>query len=567
MQTSLKESLINHGLISHKDWDQASLISQNGNDSIIRVLIQKGKLSEDNLLYIWSTDYGLKRKEKIAQFEIQNDLVRSVPIKFLKKNLLLPLNIKNNILNLALFDPLQLQAMDQLGTILKIKTIRPVLVSSEEIISGINQAYGEAKDQTTNILQGIEDGKNDYAFITDLKEETGGDLLEETSDAPIIKLVNHILSDSVRHKASDIHIEPYRDSLKIRFRLDGVLYNIHSLPKKLHAAIVSRIKILAGLNIAEKRIPQDGRIRICVGNRNVDLRVSSLPTAFGERLVMRLLEKDQRVLDMREIGLDSAALNALRALIGVSHGIILVTGPTGSGKTTTLYAALNEINTPDKNILTIEDPIEYQLDGIGQMQVNPKINLTFANGLRSMVRQDPDVILIGEIRDLETAEIAIQAALTGHLVFSTLHTNDAPGAITRLIDMGIEPFLVSSSVQAILAQRLVRTLCPHCKKKFDAQFVHLNKLGLDNIQEKLHEPFQAIGCSQCMNTGYKGRTGIFELLPVTEKIQSLILKTSEVNQLRKTAKNEGMLTLRWHGIEKIRQGTTTIDEVLRVTQI
>ena len=563
---SLKQTLLERGLISQEDWDQVSVASGNGNGNVARSLVQQKKVSEQDLLNLWSSEFDLTLKTAIDDSEIRPELVRDLPIQFLKKNLVFPLSLEQNGLRVAVFDPRQVAALDQLRGVLRAGRIEPVLVPGSEIVSAINRAYGQVNNEADNIIQDFDQDQDD-SFFTELEEEAGGDLLEESSEAPIIKLVNHILSQAVRYRASDIHVEPYQSDLKVRFRLDGVLYNIHSLPKKLHAAVVSRVKILAGLNIAEKRMPQDGRIQVRMGNSNVDLRVSSLPTAFGERVVMRLLEKDQRVLDMREIGLDRESLALLRRLIRISHGIILVTGPTGSGKTTTLYAALNEINTPDKNILTIEDPIEYQLDGIGQMQVNPKIGLTFASGLRSMVRQDPDVILVGEIRDLETAEIAIQAALTGHLVFSTLHTNDAAGAITRMIDMGIEPFLVSSSVQAILAQRLVRSLCPSCKEQFDPGSVELQELGLDSSEGNGFRPYRAVGCEHCMQTGYKGRTGIFELLKVTENIQSLMLKTSEANQVRQAAIGEGMQTLRRHGVQKVREGATTIDEVLRVTQV
>jgi general secretion pathway protein E len=567
IRPSLKHSLLERGLISQEDWEQASASAGNGNGSVARLLVQQKKLSEQDLLNVWTAELGLSRQSTIQDSEIRPDLVRDLPIQFLKKNLVFPLSLDEKGLRAAVFDPRQVGALDQLRGVLRAARIEQVLVPGSEILSAINRAYGQVDNEADNIIQDFDQDQEDDSFFSELEEEAAGDLLEESSEAPIIKLVNHILSQAVRYGASDIHVEPYQSDLKVRFRLDGVLYNIHSLPKKLHAAVVSRVKILAGLNIAEKRMPQDGRIQVRVGNRNVDLRVSSLPTAFGERVVMRLLEKDQRVLDMREIGLDQESLNLLRRLIRISHGIILVTGPTGSGKTTTLYAALNEINTPDKNILTIEDPIEYQLDGIGQMQVNPKIGLTFASGLRSMVRQDPDVILVGEIRDLETAEIAIQAALTGHLVFSTLHTNDAAGAITRMIDMGIEPFLVSSSVQAILAQRLVRSLCPSCKEAFDPGSLELQELGLDPAASNGFRPYRAVGCERCMQTGYKGRTGIFELLKVSENIQSLMLKTSEANQIRQAAICEGMQTLRQHGVQKIREGITTVDEVLRVTQV
>jgi general secretion pathway protein E len=465
----------------------------------------------------------------------------------------------------AVSDPLDLPALDQLRVLLGVRRIDPVLVPEAEILSAINRAFGQVQNGAEHIIQDLDETESE-AFFNEFEDQVSADLLDETSEAPVIKLVNHILSQAVHYKASDIHIEPYQQELKIRFRMDGVLYDNLSLPKKLHPAVVSRVKILASLNIAEKRIPQDGRINIRIGEREVDLRVSSLPTAFGERLVLRLLEKDVRVLNLQEIGLSLEHVDLFQRLIRISHGIILVTGPTGSGKTTTLYSALSEINTSDKNILTIEDPVEYQLDGIGQMQVNSKIGLSFANGLRSMVRQDPDVILVGEIRDQETAEIAIQAALTGHLVFSTLHTNDSAGAITRLIDMGIEPFLVSSSVQAIMAQRLVRRLCPLCKEAYSPSELEIRELdpGAKGLEGMFFRP---VGCDHCLQTGFKGRTGIFEFLRVTETIQSLLLRTSESNQIRQLAVQEGMRTLRQDGVRKVLAGETSIDEVLRVTQV
>ena len=586
---SISNALINQGIISKEEMEK--LNADNGNKSEITLpglLLQQEKIREQDLLQFWSKELGYHIQSKIADEEIFPEIVQNISIQFLKKNLVFPLKIENNTLTVAHFDPLRQEAIDQLRVLTQKEKVQTILCPSSEILSAINRAYGEVSEGAENIIQDLD--QEEDSFISELEEGVSEDLLDETSDAPIIKLVNHILSQAVRYEASDIHIEPYQHNLKVRYRLDGVLYNIFSFPKKLHAAVTSRLKILANLNIAEKRIPQDGRIQVKIGNRNVDLRVSSLPTAFGERMVLRLLEKDQRVLNLQEIGLDDDYLQKLKKLIHISHGIILVTGPTGSGKTTTLYSALNEINTSDKNILTVEDPIEYQMEGIGQMQVNSKIGLTFANGLRSMVRQDPDVILVGEIRDLETAEIAIQAALTGHLVFSTLHTNDASGAITRLINMGIEPFLVSSSIQGILAQRLVRTLCPKCKQAYSADPMLIQEFGLDptELLEQLYtdsskrdqngqipasaqyETFTLYtpqGCDYCMHTGYKGRTGIFEFLTVSEQIQSLMLKTSESNQIRNASIQEGMTTLRQYGVNKILNGITTVDEVLRVTQV
>jgi general secretion pathway protein E len=456
--------------------------------------------------------------------------------------------------------------MGDLHVIFAPVTVHASLAPAREILSAINRVYGQAEDDgASEIIQDLDQDEGED-LLTGLEEEVSADLLDETSEAPIIKLVNHILAQAVKGRASDIHIEPYHHELNIRFRLDGVLYNKLSLSRKLHSAVVSRIKIMAKLNIAEKRLPQDGRIEIRIGDRQVDLRVSTIPTAFGERVVMRLLEKGLRLLTLEEIGLPDRLLQDMYRLVTLSHGIVLVTGPTGSGKTTTLYAALNHINSPDKNILTIEDPIEYQLDGIGQMQVSSKIDLTFARGLRAMVRQDPDVILVGEIRDLETAEIAIQAALTGHLVFSTLHTNDAASAVTRLIDMGIEPFLVSSSVQAIIAQRLVRKICPECRRSYEPTREQLDEWGLGSLPEKT-TLYKAGGCPACLETGYKGRTGIYEFLHLDEALASLILQTSDANQIRTAAVARGMKTLRQCGMELVARGETTVSEILRVTQV
>ena len=371
----------------------------------------------------------------------------------------------------------------------------------------------------------------------------------------------------MRERASDIHIEPYHNNLKIRYRIDGILYDILTLPRRIQSPLVSRIKIMARLNIAEKRLPQDGRIDIRIGDRSVDIRVSIIPTAFGERVVLRLLDKTAEILKLSDLGMDVRGIKTFNKLIKSPYGIILVTGPTGSGKSTTLYAALSSINSPEINIITIEDPIEYQIEGVGQIQVNPKIELTFANGLRSIVRQDPDVILVGEIRDLETAEISIQSSLTGHLVFSTLHTNDAPSAVTRLIDMGIEPFLVTSSVIAIIAQRLVRVLCPRCKTPHIPDEESLYNIGIDRNTLQNHTIYMRNGCLACMNTGYRGRTAIFEIMIMDDPIKRLILKTSDANQIHELAVKRGMITLAQDGTQKVLNGVTTVEEVLRVTRI
>jgi general secretion pathway protein E len=375
-----------------------------------------------------------------------------------------------------------------------------------------------------------------------------------------------MFSQAVRDNASDIHIEPYQNSLKIRQRLDGILHDMLSPPKHVQSALISRVKIMAKLNIAEKRLPQDGRIELKVANREIDIRVSTLPTAFGERVVMRLLRKSAVMFSLGDLGMPEDRFIPFEKEIRSPNGIVLVTGPTGSGKTTTLYAALQSINNSDINIITVEDPIEYRISGIGQVQVNPKIDLTFASGLRSIVRQDPDVILVGEIRDSETAEIAIQSALTGHLVFSTLHTNDSAGAITRLRDMGIEPFLIASSVNVIMAQRLVRIICPDCKEEYVPPPEMLMRIGVPEEQCHDRTVFRGRGCSKCHQTGFKGRCGIYEMMIMSQDMKALVLQTSDANQIKRKAVEEGMITLQKDGANKVLQGITTIEEVYRVSQ-
>ena len=556
--------LIEQGRITREILEEALTAQREKGERLGDILVQQKRISESELMAALAAQLDLEVMTHISDEHLRLELVEQLPIHYLKKNLIFPFQPEDGTLRVAMNDPLRLEVLDDLRILYGKEQIFPVLVPAKEIVSAINRTYGQANDAAEQIIQDLDQEEGNPLF-TELEE--GEDLLDETSDAPIIKLVNHLFSQAVKSRASDIHIEPYQQNLQVRFRLDGVLYNILSLPRRLHAAVVSRIKVMARLNIAEKRLPQDGRIDLKIGERLVDVRVSCLPTAFGERVVLRLLEKSGKLLSLQEIGLSTEALTETKRLLRISHGIVLVTGPTGSGKTTTLYSALSHINSPDKNILTIEDPIEYQIDGIGQMQVNPKINLTFANGLRSMVRQDPDVILVGEIRDLETAEIAIQAALTGHLVFSTLHTNDAASAVTRLIDMGIEPFLVSSAVEAIVAQRLIRLVCQRCREAYQPDEAELGELGLKPTSRRSMRIFRAKGCQACLETGYRDRTGIYEFLRMTEGIKSLVLKTSDANQIKQAAVAQGMKTLRDDGIRKVVDGRTTISEVLRITQM
>ncbi|MBN2060076.1 MAG: type II secretion system ATPase GspE [Deltaproteobacteria bacterium] len=525
------------------------------------ILIRQKIITENDLLEALCEQFGLEFLPSINIGDLKTDFTEKVPIQFLKKNRVVPI-IASDMNIIAANDPLSFQSIDDIRFILDMKNANLVLAPSSTILSAINFAYDMSRDSAEQVIQDMHDEDSDLI----LSEIAGsGDLLDDTSDAPIIKLVNLMLSQAVKDRASDIHIEPSQARLKIRYRVDGILYDMLSPPKHIQSSLISRIKVMADMNIAEKRLPQDGRIEIKIGDKNIDIRVSTIPTVFGERVVLRLLDKTRILLKIFDLGMPGNRLTEFDRLIHSPYGIILVTGPTGSGKTTSLYAALSTINSTDINIITIEDPIEYQIDGIGQIQVNPKINLTFANGLRSIVRQDPDVILVGEIRDLETAEIAIQSALTGHLVFSTLHTNDSASAVTRLIDMGIEPFLVTSSVIAIIAQRLVRVICNNCKEEFDPDEESLLNIGLTRQMLNGKKLYRGRGCPVCLNTGYMGRTGIFEIMILDDVIQNLILKTSDANAIKKMAIERGMITLRNNGAEKVLEGITTIEEVFRVS--
>jgi general secretion pathway protein E len=531
--------------------------------NIGELFAQKKSVSEASLLQTTSTRFGFPLWNELPSENIRTEFTRLVPIQYLRKHKMVPVETADQRV-IAIHDPANFQPLDDLRRLLGWETAPVVLATEGSILSTISYAYDVSRDSTQEFFE-IMNGEVAEDLISEIEET--GDLLDDTSDAPIIKLVNLLLSHAIKDRASDIHIEPFQNSLKVRYRIDGMLYNLLNLPKRIQASLVSRIKVMAKLNIAEKRLPQDGRIEVKVGDRSVDIRVSVIPTAFGERVVLRLLDKSSTILRLADLGLEEKKIRLFNKLIKSPYGIVLVTGPTGSGKTTTLYAALLTINNPEINIITIEDPIEYQIEGIGQIQVNPKIDLTFANGLRSIVRQDPDVILVGEIRDRETAEIAIQSSLTGHLVFSTLHTNDAASAVTRLIDMGIEPFLVASSVIAIVAQRLVRVLCPRCKEPYVPDDESLRDIGFKKNVILEYELFRRKGCPACMNTGYRGRTAIFEILIMDENVKKLILRTTDANQINEEAVKRGMETLIQDGARKVLQGITTIEEVLRVTRI
>ncbi|HBL52620.1 MAG TPA: type II secretion system protein GspE [Syntrophaceae bacterium] len=559
--SSLDEKLLAAG-VPPEELAEAHGAKGRGGGGFFELLTRKKAIDEIRLLRILSEHFSIPFWRELPMESINIDFTQSVPISYLKKHKIVPIITAESQV-IAVNDPANFQPADDLRLLLQMQNLPMVLAAQDTITAAINLAYDMSRSSAKDYFEEMNEATADD-LISEISETA--DLLDETSDAPIIKLVNLLVSGAIKDRASDIHVEPYSANLKIRYRIDGILYDILSLPHRIQSPLTSRLKIMAKLNIAEKRLPQDGRIELKIADRLVDVRVSVLPTAFGERVVLRLLDKTSSILLLSDLGMHDERIKLLDRLIKSPYGIILVTGPTGSGKTTTLYAALSTINRPEINIITIEDPIEYQIDGVGQIQVNPKIDLTFAAGLRSIVRQDPDVILIGEIRDRETAEIAIQSSLTGHLVFSTLHTNDAASAVTRLIDMGIEPFLVTSSIVAIIAQRLVRVLCPHCKEVYTPDKETLENLGLGQSVLADNIFYRKKGCNLCMQTGFRGRTAIFEIMIVDDNVKRLILKTSDANQINELAVRQGMITLQQDGIQKVLSGITTTEEVLRVTR-
>ena len=562
-RTSLADILIDNGDLTSEQLTRAEALSTERQLPLPEVLLRQHMVSDDALLRAQGLQLGLTYWRALPDAEFDVSLMQRVPLAFARQHKLVPLRMQDGAALVAISRALDLQPLDDVSLLLK-APVEPILSSEREIIGALNRFYDTGSQTADKVIQNLDD-----ETLGRLAHDLEGpqDILDHEAEAPIIQLVNLILSQAVRDRASDIHIEPFERTLQVRYRIDGVLHEVLSPPKALQPRITSRLKVMADLNIAETRLPQDGRIAIRVRNREIDIRVSVVPTAFGERLVLRLLDKSGALFQLEEIGLAPELLPAYGRLIHRSHGIILVTGPTGSGKSTTLYATLQRINSPQLNIITVEDPIEYQINGVGQIHVNPRIDLTFANGLRSILRQDPDVIMVGEIRDRETAEIAIQASLTGHLVLSTLHTNDAASAVTRLLDMGIEPFLISSSVLAMMAQRLVRVLCPECRQPGRPEDETLRELGLEPAADAVDgEWFLSHGCDGCRGTGYRGRTGIYELLPVDDAIRRLVMQQANASMLRAAAIERGMRPLLQDGARKVLEGKTTAEEVLRVTQ-
>lgn len=488
-------------------------------------------------------------------------VVDNLPVKFMRESRFVPLSVDDRTLRIAMTDPEDFYTIDALRLALGLE-IEVCQGREEDILECIERVYGTGSQSLETIIE--EADKDLYELALDA-EEDADHLRDMASEAPIIRLVNRFIFNAVEQRASDIHLEPFEREFKVRYRVDGILHDVEAPPKRLQAAIISRVKIMAKLDIAERRLPQDGRIKLKIADKEIDFRVSTIPTLFGESLVMRILDRETLILDLERIGFPKAMFPEYLRLIKQPYGMILVTGPTGSGKTSTLYTTLAKISSTENKIITLEDPVEYQLHGVNQIQVNPKIGLTFAGGLRSIVRQDPDIILVGEIRDLETAEIAVQSALTGHLLFSTLHTNDAPGAVTRLLDMGVESFLLSSTLLGVLAQRLVRVICPHCKERIAPEMRRVKSMGISQEEADGVDFYEGKGCDHCRHTGYRGRTGIFEVLPVDDEIRKEITGRSSTERIREAALRKGMVTLRDDGWRKVRDGVTTIPEVLRVT--
>src|SRR3954466_2184254 len=561
----LGEILLAHGAVSREKVEEALQAQAERGGRVGELLVSLKACSEEQVLKGLAAQLELPYQMRIGAEDIAQDLVAKVPINFAKQARILPLRADTDQVVVAMADPLDTGALDSVRMLLG-TSVSPLLVPTQAILDCINSVYDRAHNEAEQLVDDLEAGDLD-TVAHELEEPQ--DLLDSSDEAPIIRLVNSLLFRAAKERASDIHIEPQEKDICVRFRVDGVLQEVIRPPKRFQNSIISRVKIMGGLNIAENRLPQDGRIRVKLAGRDIDIRLSTTPTVYGERVVMRLLDKSAVLLDLAEIGMDKEQLRIMESLIHKSHGIVLVTGPTGSGKTTTLYAALSKINRPDLNIMTIEDPVEYQLEGISQTAVAPKIELTFANGLRSFLRQDPDVIMVGEIRDLETAEIAIQASLTGHLVFSTVHTNDAAGAVTRLVDMGVEPFLVASSLVGVLAQRLVRVLCKECREPYFPTAEELREIGLTTEQVrktsggKLYRP---VGCDHCNGTGYRGRAGIYEIMLLDDDIRQLILKNVDSGTIKKTAAQKGMRSLMDDGANKVLKGLTSVAEVLSVTQ-
>ena len=564
----LGDLLVREGLIDNEQLARALQEQKGSNDKLGSILVKLSFVTEENLIAFLSRQYGIQ-SITLSQLDIDPDVLKLVPEQIARKYEVLPVKLQGNTLTLAMGDPTNVFALDDVGFMTNLQVI-PAVASQAAIRQAIDRSYDSKDGGIADIMSEMEGAATDVELVEGDEEAAASkvdvfELKESADEAPVVRLINMILVDAIRRGASDIHLEPYEKVFRVRFRVDGVLHEIMTPPKRLEAALTSRVKIMASLDIAERRLPQDGRIKLRFNQREIDFRVSTLPTIFGEKTVMRILDKDSLQLDLTMLGFDSWSLEQFTKAIHSPYGMILITGPTGSGKTTTLYSAIHTINSPDINIMTVEDPVEYNLKGVNQVQVNDEIGRSFAGALRAFLRQDPDVILVGETRDLETAQIGIRAALTGHLVLSTLHTNDCPSTVARLLDMGIPPFLVSSSLMLILAQRLGRRVCKDCKQPYEADEEMLVPYG--HIPQGLGKVnfYKGKGCATCNFTGMKGRVAIYEVMPISQELRDLMIRNAPTAEIRETAQGQGMKTLRQNALQKVLEGMMTVEEVLRVT--
>ena len=561
----LGDLLVAEGLIDEEQLGKALAEQKGTNEKLGSVLLKLNFVQEEQLIGFLSRQYGIP-SITLSQLDVDPEVLKLVPDTIAKKYEVLPIKRQGSTLTLAMADPTNVFALDDVAFMTNLQ-VTPVVASQAAIRKAIERNYSAEQAEVVDALTAL---SNEIGNVEIVEEDSPNkvdvfELKESADEAPVVKLVNMVLVDAIRKGASDIHWEPYEKVFRIRFRIDGVLHEMLAPPKRLEAAIISRIKIMSNLDIAERRMPQDGRIKLRYNTREIDFRVSILPTIFGEKAVLRILDKDALKLDLTQLGFDMWSLEKFTEAIKQPYGMVLITGPTGSGKTTTLYSAIHTINSPEHNIMTAEDPVEYNLKGVNQVQVDENVGRTFAAALRSFLRQDPDVILVGETRDLETAQISIRAALTGHLVFSTLHTNDCPSTVARLVDMGIPAFLIASALQLILAQRLGRKVCKDCKEPYEADEESLVPYGHVPIGLGKTEFFKGRGCQVCNFTGMKGRIALYEVMPVSQELRDAILKSAPTAELREVAQAQGMKTLRQAGLHKVIEGTTTVDEVLRVT--
>ncbi|NOZ63846.1 MAG: type II secretion system ATPase GspE [Caldiserica bacterium] len=559
----LGELLLEKGVITEKQLQQALEEQEKTGKLLGRVLVDLGLVKDEDILAVLGAQTGMQEVD-ISNIEVSPQLLEKVPGPVAKAYKIVPLRMEGNTLLVAMGDPLNIQALDDLRFLLDCD-VKGLISNEQAVNEAIDRLYGGEMETVEDLLKELE---AEAAPLEEAEERAVEDIqaLEQLAhEVPVVKLLNLVLIQAIKDKASDIHFEPFEDQFRIRYRVDGILYEMVPPPRHFALAVNTRIKVMADMDIAQRRVPQDGRIELHMGGREVDLRVSTIPTVHGESVVMRVLDKSVLMLSLEKLGFAEDDLEKTNKLISKPNGIVLVTGPTGCGKTTTLYACLRKINSPEVKIITVEDPVEYDIEGIHQVQVKQSIGLTFATTLRHILRQDPDIILVGEIRDLETAEMAIQASLTGHLVFATLHTNDSPSAITRLIDMEVEPFLISSTLEAIMSQRLVRVICKVCKEEYEPSPEELELLEMEPSEAKKHKFYRGKGCSACNNIGYMGRTGIYEILLMNEELRRAVVDKASAGEIREIALKYGMKTLRHDGLDKIFKGVTTIEEVVRET--